>query len=67
MAQREAGSPRGYDGRGRDLSEAEVQANIDAGKPYVVRLKVEARARQLLKTSFAVKSNLITSRLTIRF
>ena len=39
-AQRAAGSPLGYDGRGRDLSEAEIQANLDAGKPYVIRLKV---------------------------
>ena len=39
-AQREAGSPLGYDGRGRDLSESEIQANLDAGKPFVIRLKV---------------------------
>ena len=67
MTQREAGSPRGYDGRGRDLSEAEVQANIDAGKPYVVRLKVERPGKTIVKDKLAVKSNLITSRLTIRF
>ena len=39
-AQRAAGSPLGYDGRGRNLSNEEVQANLDAGKPYVIRLKV---------------------------
>ncbi|RZF77735.1 glutamate--tRNA ligase [Pseudoalteromonas sp. CO325X] len=29
-----------YDGRGLLLSEEEVQANLDAGKPYVIRMKI---------------------------
>jgi len=48
-AQREAGSPRGYDGRGRELSEAEVQANLDAGTPFVVRLKVPRPGKTIVK------------------
>lgn len=49
LDQREAGSPRGYDGRGRDLSAAEVQSNLDAGKPFVVRLKVQRPGKTIVK------------------
>lgn len=30
----------GYDGRGLDLSTEEVQARLDAGDPYVIRMKI---------------------------
>ena len=32
--------PIGYDGRGLSLSPTQVQQNLDAGMPYVVRMKV---------------------------
>lgn len=32
--------PIGYDGRGLDLSTEEVQARLDAGDPYVIRMKI---------------------------
>ena len=32
--------PIGYDGRGLDLSPAEVQQRVDDGMPYVVRMKI---------------------------
>ena len=31
----------GYDGRGRKLAPAEVEANLAAGKPYVIRQKID--------------------------
>ncbi len=34
------GQPVKYDGRGLNLSAAEVQAKLDAGEPHVVRMKV---------------------------
>lgn len=37
-----------YDGRCSRLSEAEIQANLDAGKPYVIRQKIPREG----KTSF---------------
>lgn len=47
--QRASGSPLGYDGRGRDLSAAEVQAKLAAGKPFVVRLKVPRPGKTIVK------------------
>jgi len=38
--QQAAGEPMRYDGTWRDRDDAEVQANLDAGKSYVVRLKM---------------------------
>ena len=35
-----AKQPPKYNGRSRNLSEEEIQANLAAGKPYTVRLKV---------------------------
>lgn len=37
--QEAAGEPKGYDGRCSHLSKEDVEANIAAGKPYVIRLK----------------------------
>ena len=48
-AQRAAGSPLGYDGRGRDVSDDEVQANLKAGKPFVIRLKVPRPGKTIVK------------------
>ncbi len=31
-----------YDGRGLKLSEAEIKANLEQGKPYVIRMKIPA-------------------------
>lgn len=38
--QKAAGLPQKYDGRALSLSEAEVQAKLDAGVPYVIRMKI---------------------------
>ncbi len=38
--QKEQGLPQKYDGRALLLSQAEVQAKLDAGVPYVIRMKV---------------------------
>ena len=38
--QMEQGLPLGYDGRGQHLSQREIQANLDAGKPFVIRMRV---------------------------
>ncbi len=35
--------PIGYDGRGLDLSPEEVQARLDAGDPYVIRMKIPSQ------------------------
>ncbi|TBR41106.1 glutamate--tRNA ligase [Marinomonas agarivorans] len=40
VEQREQGLPQKYDGRALLLSEEEIQANLKAGKPYVIRMKV---------------------------
>lgn len=37
--QMQRGVAPGYDGRWRDRDESEVQAKLDAGEPYVIRLK----------------------------
>lgn len=38
--QREKGLTAGYDGHCRDLSKEEVEAKLEAGQPYVIRLKL---------------------------
>ncbi|MCM2679320.1 glutamate--tRNA ligase [Echinimonas agarilytica] len=39
-AQAEAGEPQKYDGRGLKLTEDEIQAYLDEGRPYVVRMMI---------------------------
>lgn len=41
--------PTGYDGRCRERDPAEVQAEIDAGAPFVVRLRVPKEGRTIVR------------------
>lgn len=40
VEQREQGQPQKYDGRALALSQEEIDANLKAGKPYVIRMKI---------------------------
>jgi len=59
-AQRKAGGTLGYDRHCRSLTEEEVQANLDAGKPYTIRLKVplegETRFDDLVRGTVSIRN-----------
>ncbi|MEM6860635.1 MAG: glutamate--tRNA ligase [Myxococcota bacterium] len=47
--QKAAGRSLGYDRRSRDLSETTIQAELAAGKPYVVRMKAPLEGKVLVE------------------
>lgn len=49
IEQRDQGLPQKYDGRALLLSDEEIQANLQAGKPYVIRMKVPEEGTCIVK------------------
>lgn len=59
-----------YDGRARDLSDAEVKENLDKGIPYVIRLKVpkneEVKFEDLIKGVIKIETNIIDDQILLK-
>jgi|TARA_B110000263_G_C15310682_1_gene512993 glutamyl-tRNA synthetase len=57
--QKKHGLPPGYDGRGRNLSDSEIEKNIQINKPYVIRFKMPREG----ETSF---NDVIRGKITVQ-
>ena len=47
--QKAMGKAPGYDGHCRSLTQEEIQAKLDAGEPYVIRLKMPYEGETIIK------------------